>query len=738
LQLLPYCKNPSQRNHPLKVPMQAQPSSRCSLRGNVELFAVQLKRLGSLNRPDALTAHSPTCIPDATPNELEIHRRPLVPCAFTTLNSCIARKLQAITSIPSKLALEEMMSSDLLSPEVIAAVKTTATPIATKAVLGLAGRIAKSLSGALAGPLKEVALNLTTNFGPHLAVTYDRCTKLKTLVNPDEPADLLNQYVNLKLKCGARTYDDYRTIDEIRARKRVIVSGTGGGGKTIFTKYIWISFFENPQGQIPIFVELRRLNEISTDDLLSFIYHSIVDSHSNVPREIFDKGVASGLFVFILDGFDEIAKEKRAAIERQILDLAKNNPECIMVVSGRPDEVFDSWQSFSNFEVLPLTKKQVVKLVQKLKFDKITKRKFVIRINSDLYDKHRSFLSTPLLATLMLLTFNQFADIPEKMHLFYEQAFDTLFARHDAMKETFKRDMHCKLSIDVFKKYFSYFCLVSYFDTKIEFTQSEIKKYILRGLKIENVKLNKDLFLKDLQESVCVIQRDGINLVFTHRTFQEFFVAYCVSRLSKKHFRPIVEKIASRWSDNVMKMLHDMNDDLLETEYLLPAAESYLSDFDRTVPGVDFLHKFCNGNEIRVYFPKDGQPRVLCEDNVAVRGAMRHLFPKEFKFITDKYGKYRRQDRIAMSAVAKQYAKESKADLTTSLTIQIDSLGECKARVQSNSRSGPQIDANWFHESGFASFAHDYMTFVRTVTRRLAEKAARRDTTLEKLFGIAD
>jgi NACHT domain-containing protein len=310
------------------------------------------------------------------------------------------------------------MSADLIS---LGVVKTLATPIAMKAVTELAARIASSLSGTLAKPLRDVALNLTTNFGPHLAATYDRCTKLKTLVSPMEPVNLLDQYVGLKFQCGEKKFDDYALIDEIRTRKRVVISGTGGGGKTIFTKYIWISFFENPQGQIPVFVELRRLNEISTDDLLSFIYHSIVASHANVPRAVFDKGVASGLFVFILDGFDEVTKEKKANLERQVLELARNNPQCIVVVSGRPDDAFDAWQSFSNFQVLPLSKTQVIELVNKLKFDRPTKKKFVARINSDLYEKHRSFLSTPLLATLMLLTFNQFADIPEKIHLFYDR-----------------------------------------------------------------------------------------------------------------------------------------------------------------------------------------------------------------------------------------------------------------------------------------------------------------------------
>jgi len=211
--------------------------------------------------------------------------------------------------------------------------------------------------------------------------------------------------------------------------------------------------------------------------------------------------------------------------------------------------------------------------------------------------------------------------------------------------------MHSNLSIDVFKKYFSYFCLTSYYDEKIEFTDGEIKRYIARGLKIENAKVNKDHFLRDLQESVCVIQRDGLNLVFTHRTFQEFFVAYCLARLSKKHFRPIIEKIANRWSDNVMQMLYDMNNDLLETEYLLPAAQELLSSFDRAVEKVDYLHKYCEGRNMRVLISHDEEPRFIGDDRNTIRGVLRQLFRKEFKTaVAAKFARYRRLDRIAKPA----------------------------------------------------------------------------------------
>jgi hypothetical protein len=628
------------------------------------------------------------------------------------------------------------MPIDLISPELIAAAKSTATPIALKAVKDLATRVADTLSASLTKSMRDVAVNLSTNFGPHLATTYDRCTKLKTLVSPDEPAVLLDQYVNLRFKCNGKEYDDYQTIEEIRSRKRVIISGTGGGGKTIFTKYLWISFFENPRGQIPIFFELRRVNDIQTDNLLTLIYFTIVETHSKLSKETFDKGVASGLFIFILDGFDEVVKDRKDSTEKQILDLARNNPECTLVVSGRPDDTFDAWQSFSNFTVQPLSKPQVVDLIKKLTFDKAIKRKFIRRLNIDLYDKHQSFLSTPLLASLMLLTFNQFADIPEKIHLFYEQAFDTLFARHDAMKEAFKRDMHANLSVDVFKKYFSYFCLVSYFDSKIEFTPPEIKRYIKRGLKIENAKVDTDKFLKDLQESVCVIQREGLNLIFTHRTFQEFFAAYCLARLSKKHFSPIVEKVANRWSDNVLKMLHDMNDGLLETEYLLPAASALLQKFDSSKG--PFLRKYVQDDLLVIIYRRgDPQPRFQHNDTVIIRGNLRELFPVDYKAITDKFPRYRRKDRISLEPLFKKIEKEHPKLTAATIRVSIDEDGHAVATIPINGK-GIKLDANWFASCGFADYAKDNMELVQKLTQKLTEKTNRRDTTIESIFGIDD
>lgn len=262
--------------------------------------------------------------------------------------------------------------------------------------------------------LKSIADNLKLSYGPYLESTFERCTRIKTLVNSDEPIHLQSIYVQTKFKCNKRELDDIDVIGEIKKRKRAIVSGTAGGGKTIFMKFLWISFFENPEGKIPIFLELRKINDLTTDDMLSYIYHTITSANSTVTRELFDKAVKKGGFTFIFDGFDEIVVEKRSIIEKQILDLSNNNPDCVYIVSTRPDDRFDSWQLFYNYRVQPMNKPSVISLVNKLEFDNSIKKKFTDLVEKELYDKHKSFLSIPLLATLMLMTFNNFADIPEK------------------------------------------------------------------------------------------------------------------------------------------------------------------------------------------------------------------------------------------------------------------------------------------------------------------------------------
>ncbi len=61
---------------------------------------------------------------------------------------------------------------------------------------------------------------------------------------------------------------------------------------------------------------------------------------------------------------------------------------------------------------------QVRELINNLDYDKEAKQRFLARLR-DLYVRHESFLSIPLLCIIMLITFDQSADIPDKKHIFF-------------------------------------------------------------------------------------------------------------------------------------------------------------------------------------------------------------------------------------------------------------------------------------------------------------------------------
>src|SRR6185437_403756 len=274
----------------------------------------------------------------------------------------------------------------------------------------------------------------------------------------------------------------------------------------------------------------------------------------------------------IFDGFDELDVSRVDNVEREILRLAEQTPN-VVIVSSRNDERFNAWGQFLVFKVEPLDKKQVLQLISRIDFDSPIKRKFSDRVRKDLFESHKDFMSRPLLAMMMLLTYSAFADVPDRVHVFYDQAFDTLFSRHDATKEAFKRKRHSDLSIDDFKRAFGFFSLLTYLGQITEFSESSVLEYAKNANVIAKTKCNGEDFYNDLVSSVCVLQRDGLTISFSHRSFQEYFGAYALMRLNRDQCTAIIPRLAGRFQDNVLPMLFEMNISTLEDCYIYPYAD---------------------------------------------------------------------------------------------------------------------------------------------------------------------
>ncbi|KRQ01463.1 hypothetical protein AOQ72_08295 [Bradyrhizobium yuanmingense] len=434
-------------------------------------------------------------------------------------------------------------------------------------IFGLAGRAATKL-----------AESLTLNLAPYYETTISRCSHVRTLISRDQSVPIDSIYVPTYLSSENKTLNEDDFIEKIPRVKAMIVCGSGGAGKSLFMRHLFLALANGPTAALPILVELRGIKTLGNSKILTYIYHSIVLGPGAVISERqFEAAVKAGAMYLILDGFDEVPPEIRSPLEAELIELQRNNPNIVLIVTSRDDERFSSWQNFVRFSVLPMAKKEVVELIRKLPYQKAIRNKFAEAVRASLYDKHESFLSNPLLATMMLITYEAFAQIPDKIHIFYEQAFETLFFRHDTLKEAgFERKRYADLAINEFKNCLSSFCISTYVKAKYQFTESEVLEAIAAACRHEKLSVKASDFLRDLIESVCILQRDGTLITFTHRSFQEYFSACYISRSPSIDLAGLLDKLSLQPQDNVILMALDINRPLIERTWILPKLREIL------------------------------------------------------------------------------------------------------------------------------------------------------------------
>jgi predicted NACHT family NTPase len=286
-------------------------------------------------------------------------------------------------------------------------------------------------------------------------------------------------------------------------------------------------------------------------------------------------------------GLDEVDYTIRDEVCRQIIDLTYKYPNCIFMISSRPDETrFSTWNEFFVCKIMPFNEKQVELFINKIDFDQDTKKRFILKTKDELFKSHKEFLSNPLLCTMMLMTYNEFEEIPAKRHIFYSKAFDALFSRHDKMKPLFRRKFYTDLAEDDFRRLFSTFCLFSLLARDISFEEKNAKKYISDAIKFEgDLKIEAEAFLKDLHESISILIKDGNEYSFIHRSFQEYFVANFLAERQLASAREIFEEIIRLPNSIVIELLSEINRDVLDTRFIIPMVKDLIKKLKKVNPG---------------------------------------------------------------------------------------------------------------------------------------------------------
>jgi hypothetical protein len=415
---------------------------------------------------------------------------------------------------------------------------------------------------------------LFEDFSNYLELTFNRCNLVRTIINKDKSFELDEIYVPGTFRINEETIRDIDLIQSVRDGKPAVVLGFGGIGKTVFTKYLWLSIFREPMGKIPVFLEVRKLNNITDIDVKTYIRRTISPGKGGVDEATFDAFLNDGRFVFVFDGYDELSESRKVIFGDEILELSYTYPSNGFLISSRHDDRFNSWQRFDIYKACPFSKGQVLTLIKNIPYDKETKKKFISDIIEKKYDSYNTFLATPLLTLMMLMTFSQFAEVPDKRHIFYRYAFMTLYSWHDSSKESFNREKQTGLLLDQFEQAFSTFCLISYLGGNIEFDESEIVNYIDKVKRYLTFDFSSKLFLSEITDTVNLMYKDGDKFLFTHRSFQEYFSAYAAINFFQNKMVEIVPRI-HRGSDMVLGLMYEINRAIVDENYIVPEYEKH-------------------------------------------------------------------------------------------------------------------------------------------------------------------
>lgn len=431
--------------------------------------------------------------------------------------------------------------------------------ISTEVISGLAKDVAVFIAKKLEKKYKDIVsredIDYGTAFEKYLLDAEKHVGMAKTILYGQTPHYLYTFFECMGVSDWDNDIDTCNVNNLLDMGNKIIITGTGGIGKSMLMRHFFLDCIKNTS-YIPILVELRGLNEYLLEDISieKYVYDTLVVFGFKLEEEYYKYSLETGCYLILLDGYDEVKNAYSRKVTQEITDFSNKYMDNHIILSSRPLEEFIGWSDFKEYSALPLSKAQALSLISKLDYDEELKNKFYKQLDEELFEKYESFASNPLLLTIMLMTFEGRISIPDSRTDFYEQAFSTLFHRHDATKRgKYKREKASQLGYEDFKKVFSYFCFRSFFKNQYEFTEQSVLENISRAK--EKMKIVAEFaendYLEDMTKAVCVLVHEGLNYRFSHRSFQEYFAAVYTTQLSDEEQKQFI----TSWLKSVSRRL---------------------------------------------------------------------------------------------------------------------------------------------------------------------------------------
>ena len=418
----------------------------------------------------------------------------------------------------------------------------------------------------------------------------EKFSKIKTFLFNDR-IPFYSVYFPLSLKANNSTINVPDMPDSLFVKNNYLtILGHAGCGKTMILRHLFLSACEK-SSKLPIVVELRKLKEYN-GDLKDYISEKVFNFNLSQNAHIYQRMLNSGDFMFLFDGYDEISLGQKESITRNLEDFVDLYPQNYYLLTSRPGAGAENLERFENFFVKGLSEPQVLEFIDKqLSIDNTDENKELsAKIKEVLAEAkgtaYMKYMSSPLLLSMFILTFNEHPELPQKKSSFYYNVFDTLHSKHDAKSKAggYQHEKKTRLSEDDIRKVLEAYCFVSYLQSVFEFSPQYIHTTITKILKPLNLNFDIDDLIYDLSVSVSLWVQDGMSYIFPHRSLQEFFAASYIANsredLKAKIYGERLIKINNVESQNFWELCEELDGSCFTQYFLIPCMEEYVRNLE--------------------------------------------------------------------------------------------------------------------------------------------------------------
>ncbi|EJC6985518.1 NACHT domain-containing protein [Vibrio alginolyticus] len=418
-------------------------------------------------------------------------------------------------------------------------------------------------------------INLNTESAYRNAIQVE---KVKTIWQIDKSVNLNNFYYPSKIVINDKD-QNIRSLSDFPQEIKCVIQGTAGQGKSIFLRYLTGTELKSGK-RIPLFIELRKIS--SNKNIEQLILDALSDLGIKSEIQQLDIVLSSGKISLLLDAFDEIPEENIKDTITYLESISLKHHHLQIIVSSRPNSDIQKSNSFDTYKLSPISKADFRPMLEKFFDEDKDINEIVSSINKS-NSNIDQLITTPLLLTLLTITYKGYNKIPESPHEFYEGLFPLLVHRHDATKPGFSRSYSSKLNENQLEKLFhafSFYCMLS---QKVSLTRNEAILKVGKASSATGIfPAFESSFIRDCVKNTCLMVEEGLDYHFIHKSIREYHAA----RYIKDSDIELKEKFYSTCLINYhkyteeIKYLKEIDSNSFQKLFLAPALAKVLEYFE--------------------------------------------------------------------------------------------------------------------------------------------------------------